>query len=107
MKISKILACGTLLVVMAGYGSTATTKKPATVPAPKPAAKATTSPSPTPIDLNHATKAELVALPEIGEAYAAKIIAGRPYLRKDQLVTKNILPKAIYEKIASRLIAKQ
>ena len=60
-----------------------------------------------PIDINRATPAELEAIPGIGKAYAAKIIAGRPYSTKAGLVQKNILSAALYEKIKDRVIAKQ
>jgi len=60
-----------------------------------------------PIDINRATPAELEAIPGIGKAYAAKIIAGRPYTTKAGLVQKNILSAALYEKIKDRIIAKQ
>lgn len=60
-----------------------------------------------PIDINRATPAELEAIPGIGKAYAAKIIAGRPYTTKAGLVQKNILSAALYEKIKDRVIAKQ
>jgi DNA uptake protein ComE-like DNA-binding protein len=59
------------------------------------------------LDLNSATKEELAKLPGIGDAYAAKIIAGRPYLSKIHLVTRDIIPYAVYTPIKGRVIARQ
>ena len=59
------------------------------------------------VDINSASEAELKAIPGIGDAYAAKIIAGRPYAKKDQLKSRNILPAPVYEKTKELLIAKQ
>lgn len=59
------------------------------------------------LDINSATKDELTGLPGIGEKYSQKIIDGRPYAKKTDLVRKKIIPQATYNKIAGMIIAKQ
>ncbi|MDP1648156.1 MAG: helix-hairpin-helix domain-containing protein [Rubrivivax sp.] len=57
------------------------------------------------VDINGANRAQLKALPGIGDAEADKIIAGRPYLSKAELVTKNVLPTGPYLSLKDRVVA--
>ena len=81
---------------------------PMTAP-PKAATESKMAPAPKAdlLDINSATADQLDALPGIGKAYSAKIIAGRPYKGKDDLVNKDIVPQKTYDGIKDKIIAKQ
>jgi DNA uptake protein ComE-like DNA-binding protein len=59
------------------------------------------------IDINSASPDELDGLPGIGPALSKKIIAGRPYRSKTDLITKKVIPQSTYDKIKAKIIAHQ
>ena len=59
------------------------------------------------VDINTATEGQLKAVPGIGDVYAKRIVAGRPYNSKDQLVSKGVLPQGVYDKVKGQLVARR
>jgi len=59
------------------------------------------------IDINSASKEDLMKLTGVGDVIADKIIAGRPYKTKAELVSKGIVTKGVYSKIRGHVVAKK
>src|SRR5262249_47474446 len=94
------------------FGQEKNTKKSEPAPKAQKAEKAqkadsTAQKKTTPMDINSATKQELMTLPGVGDAYSQKIIDGRPYRAKNELVQKKVIPQATYDKIADQIVARQ
>jgi DNA uptake protein ComE-like DNA-binding protein len=105
-----MIAATVFALTLSAYGQTgAAAKNTAKTTTKSAASKPTDTKAATAglLDINSATAAELDALPGIGKAYSKKIIDGRPYANKSQLVSKGIMPESVYKKIQDKIIAKQ
>ena len=108
LAIVAALAAGPVLAQTPQTGTTPATKPGAAAPAAKPSTPAAQPAAKAPlIDINHASKEELDALPGIGSIRADAIIKGRPYKGKDELLRKKVLPSNVYDGIEDRVVARQ
>ena len=96
-----------LLILAGNFHSAflATAQKPAA--ASKPAASTPAAAAAAPMDINTASADQLKTLPGIGDAYSKRIVAGRPYTAKNQLVGRGVIPQATYDKVQTLIIAKR
>jgi DNA uptake protein ComE-like DNA-binding protein len=103
-----IVALVAVLVAVPLAAAPPATGRPAAAPVKSPApAHAAARTAPALMDINSASVEELKTLPGIDEVYAPKIVAGRPYKTKTELLTRKIVPRATYAKIRNLVIAKQ
>ncbi len=97
MRAQRLFAAALFAAAAIGTGAQST-------PAPRQPARSPHASSDL-LDINTATPQQLKALSGFGDAYVRRVIAGRPYSAKNQLLTRGVLPQSAYDKIASSIVA--
>jgi DNA uptake protein ComE-like DNA-binding protein len=100
------LALAAALAVLGSSAALAFDKAQPPPPKPSPSPAKATPPKPVAklVDINVARRGELKTLPGIGDAEAAKIVAGRPYMTKTGLVEKKVLTLEAYDALRHRIV---
>lgn len=108
MKLQRILSIATLFFSTAVLSAQTAPAKPSTPTKPAAVTKAAApnAKSNALLDINTATPDQLKQLPGVGDAFTKRIIDGRPYTAKTQLLSRGILPKGTYDGVSSQIIAK-
>ena len=105
MKLAQLILALLIAVSLSAAPQAATTKAPDKKAAAK--AEIKTAPAVELININSASVSQMDALPGIGKAYSERIVKGRPYKGKNELLDKKILPADVYSKIKDQIIARQ
>jgi competence protein ComEA len=107
MKLIKILVAAIFATALAGSSPAWVSAADSKDKSASTSESKKTSAKKEPLDINSASANELKEVPGIGDAYAKKITENRPYKRKDELVSKKVVPQGTYDKIKDQIIAKQ
>lgn len=108
MRMSVVVTAMVAVLAAASFSFAVEVKQPVVaVPAADTVKAATKTKAAAKIDINTADETTLKAIPGVGDTYASKIVAGRPYSKKTDLKTRNIVPANVYEEISPLIIAKR
>ncbi|NJD37532.1 MAG: helix-hairpin-helix domain-containing protein [Geobacter sp.] len=108
MRMSAVVTAMVAVLAAASFSFAVEVKQPAAaVPAADTVKATAKTKAEAKIDINTADEATLKAIPGVGDTYASKIVAGRPYSKKTDLKTRKIVPADVYSRISPLIIAKR